>query len=313
MPSRLDKVPTKSFESINEKRDKNPKGIKDREPLEMFTPIPISWIISKTNIRSEYKEEYIKELAESFKTYGQLQPIQVYEEEKGEYVIIFGHCRYRATKEAGINEIKCIIVDKPSDIEIIYKQAIENEQSERLSAIDREAYIKKLRDNGESYEDISTKIGKTVQWIRQCEHAANIRERIPIGFNQAANSLGTADINNFRNASDEDAEEALRLICENPENKKDILENLNKRTIKKHNVGGKRKKKIKNNSGVVSDTPDNQGVDNSSIKFKIIRNENEKSISITKEHSADLTDSQVKSVLDLLYQLYEEKGYNQQK
>ena len=316
MASLLDKAQTRSFVSFKEmlKKDNNSK---EKTNGEQITSIPISLIVSNTNIRSEYINEDLNELAESMKTHGQLQPIQVYEHNI-EYEIIFGHRRYLAAKKAGLIELNCIIVDKPSDIEIVYRQVIENEQSKTLSAKDREAYIKKLRDMGESFNDIAKKIGKTEQWIRQCAIAAEIREENQLVLNGANIGFGTADLHNLRNASKEEIDEAIQLSIENPEQKKSILSNINKRTKKKYNVGGKRKSttKIKNNE-VELNSLDNQKTenlistsDNLLIGFRIIRNEKEKTISITKEHSADLTDFQVNSVLGLLYRIYKEKGYN---
>jgi len=316
--SKLDDVKTRSFESFGEsfrKKDNNPNEKKVKEPL--YTSIPMGLIVTNTNIRSEYFDEDINELAESMKTCGQLQPCQVYEH-KNEYVIIFGHRRYLAAKKAGLSELNCIVVDKPSDIDTIYMQVIENEQAKTLSAKDREAYLKKLKDMGQSFEDIAKKVGKTVSWIRQCTIAAEIREKYKLILNRADINFGTAEIYNFKNASEDEVAKAINQACENPEQKNSILDDINRRTKKKNNVGGKRKNTAKtNNSEMKSDFLDNRSIenpnftsDNSLISFKIIRNENEKSISITKENGADLTDSQVNSVIDLLYQIYTEKGYN---
>jgi len=294
--SKLDDVKTKSFESLAEsfkKKDKNPNEKKVIEPL--YTSIPMDLIVFKTNIRSKYFDEDIIELAESMKSCGQLQPCQVYEE-NDEYVIIYGHRRYLAAKEAGLNELNCIIVDKPSDIDTIYIQVVENEQSKSLSAKDREAYIKKLRDMGQSFEDIAKKVGKTVQWIRQCVIAAEVREENTLILNQANIEFSTTDLYKLRNASEDDFNEALKLTLENPEEKGDILSDINKRRKKKQNVGGKRK---------------NTASDDFLISFRVILDEKEKSFSIMKESIADLTDFQVNSVSDLLCQIYTEKGYNQ--
>jgi ParB family chromosome partitioning protein len=313
MASKLDEVKTRSLEAVWEKKetDKNLKGKKVTEPL--YTSIPMGLIVFKTNIRSEFFDEDINELAVSMKTFGQLQPCQVYEE-NDEYVIIYGHRRYLAAKEAGINELNCIIIDKPSDIDTIYMQVIENEQVKSLSAKDREAYIKKLRDMGESFEVIAQKVGKSVPWIRQCAIAAEVREKNQPVLDKANIEFGTTDIYNFRNATKDEVEEAIKLSCVNPEQKNAFLSDINRRKKKKYNVGGKRKNTT---SEMEPGSLNNQGTikhsisDNSLISFRIILDEKEKSFSIVKVSIADLTDSQVNSVLAPLCQIYEEKGYNQ--
>jgi len=316
--SKLDDVKTRSFDSVwgRKEKDTNPKGKKVKEPL--YTSIPIGLIVFDTNIRSEFTDEDIDELAESMKKYGQLQPCQVYVQ-KNEYVIIFGHRRRLAAEKADLKWLNCIIVDKPSDIDTIYMQVIENEQSKSLSPKEREAYIKKLRDMGQSFEVIAKTVGKTEQWIRQCAIAAEIREKNQHILDQANIEFGTTDVYNFRNASEDDLKEAVQRSIKNPEQKPAILSAINRRTKKKNNVGGKRKNTTEtNNAEMGSGSLDNQGIidqtsisDNILISFRIILDEKEKSFSIMKESIADLTDSQVNSVLAQLCQIYEEKGYKQ--
>ena len=58
--------------------------------------------------RKKFDEDSLKELAQSIKTYGIIQPIIV-EPKDGYYRIIAGERRWRAAKIANLTEIPCLI------------------------------------------------------------------------------------------------------------------------------------------------------------------------------------------------------------
>ena len=205
-----------------------------------ITSIPMELIKFKDNIRTNIDDD-IKEIATSMKIYGQLQPIRVYKEDN-EYFVIFGHRRFLAAKEAGLSEINAEIAPKPNPLELIYLQAIENEQNSSLTPADRETYIHSLIEKGESFQKIAETIGKSEAWIRACEAAYKIRNKYQGLLDKAKLTLSTKDLYALRNASQEQVKEAIVLSKKEPEKLKEILKDLNIRTKKKLNVGGKRKR-----------------------------------------------------------------------
>ena len=238
--ARLSDRPPKSFEDFEEKPVVNKKQPVNEEIKEFFEYLSINTIVSDGNIRKTYNDECINELAESIKKYGQLQPISVYEKNQ-QFVIIFGHRRYLACKQAGLKEVKAILAKEPNSLDKIYQQVIENEQSENLSPEDREAYIKLLKDNGQPFEEIANKIGKSISWVRECSAAFNVRKNYQKILDDANLSLSTHETNLLRNAPKEEVEKAIALVVENPENKIEILKDVNKRNLKKKNVGAKKR------------------------------------------------------------------------
>jgi ParB family chromosome partitioning protein len=228
----------------NIKREEvEPKNTSNNQTKEYYDLVTLELLAFDSNIRSEpeYTDEDINELAESMKKFGQLQPICVYDEKKVNYIILYGHRRYFAAKKLGLKELKCIIVPEPTAIDKIYIQAIENEQSKRLSPQDREKYIKALRDRGESFEDIAHKIGKSVSWVRECSVAANVRLKYQNELETVGIDFSTKDTYSLRNATKEQIDETINELVENPENKNVLLKKINKRTKKKLNVGRKPK------------------------------------------------------------------------
>src|SRR5262249_24202580 len=78
--------------------------------------------------RKEFGQDAIDRLAESFKKYGQLQPIRVrWEAGLAKWVVISGERRYRAALQAGLEQVACIFVeDELTPPEILQEQMIEN-------------------------------------------------------------------------------------------------------------------------------------------------------------------------------------------
>ena len=110
--------------------------------------------------RREFDEESLKELAESIKKYGVLQPLLVKPEGK-RYIIVAGERRWRAAKIAGVKKVPVIIKDY-SDSEIMEISLIENIQREDLNVIDEANGYKRLMEEF-SYrqEDLAEKLSKS--------------------------------------------------------------------------------------------------------------------------------------------------------
>jgi len=269
---------------------------KKERTTEEYGLIPLSQIIFDTNIRSKYDDDSINDLSESMKKYGQLQQIHVYKKKEDNYVIIFGHRRYLAAKKAGLTHAKVVIEPEPKAIDKIYRQAIENEQSESLSPEDREAYIHSLLENGESFKNISQTIGFSESWARECAAAYIVREKYKDFFSDAGITFTSKELYAMRNATEKEVKETVALVKENPEKKREILEVLNKRKKKKMNVGGKRKENV---SSLLKGLK---------ITFDINIDEERKTFSIQKK--ASKTEETLENLLiNVISKYYFDKGY----
>jgi ParB family chromosome partitioning protein len=98
--------------------------------------------------RKEFGQEAIDRLAESFKKYGQLQPIRVrWEAGLAKWVVISGERRYRAAVQAGLDQVACIFVeDELTPAEILQEQMIENCLREDLKPIEQAKAYRQLMD-----------------------------------------------------------------------------------------------------------------------------------------------------------------------
>src|SRR5712692_4344861 len=97
--------------------------------------IPLSDIkVARRNIRTTFDDEKLRELADSIKERGVLQPI-ICRQANGKLELVAGERRWRAAKIVGLKYIPAI-VREVVDSEVTYDQIAENLQREDLSVED---------------------------------------------------------------------------------------------------------------------------------------------------------------------------------
>jgi ParB family chromosome partitioning protein len=138
--------------------------------------------------RREFDEDKLKELADSIRTYGVLQPIVVtrkeYEREDGglgvEYELIAGERRHRASKIAGLREIPALIRAKEDDERVKLELAIiENLQREDISPVDKARAFKQLVEEfGLKHIEIAKKVGKSREFVSNAIRILALPEEI---------------------------------------------------------------------------------------------------------------------------------------
>lgn len=127
--------------------------------------------------RKNFNEEELKELAESIKNYGILQPILV--QKKGtSYEIIAGERRWRAAKLAGLKEVPVVLreYDKQKAMEIAL---IENVQREDLNPIEEaKAYQQLIKEFNLTQEEIAARVSKNRATITNSMRLLKLDEEI---------------------------------------------------------------------------------------------------------------------------------------
>lgn len=109
------------------KEPRTPSGI---------NPVRISQIaVNPFQPRTDFDEEALRELADSIKLQGLIQPITVRQADGGSYQLISGERRLRAAKLAGLTEIPAY-VRTANDQQMLEMALIENIQRENLNAIE---------------------------------------------------------------------------------------------------------------------------------------------------------------------------------
>lgn len=114
--------------------------------------------------RKYFDEEALRELAESIREFGVIQPIVV-KDEGSYYSIIAGERRWRAARLAKLSTVPVIIKDY-NDLQILQVALIENIQRKDLNPIEEAACFRRLVDEYfYKREDIAEKIGRSRQYI----------------------------------------------------------------------------------------------------------------------------------------------------
>jgi len=114
--------------------------------------------------RKVFDKEKLKELTESIKEHGILQPILVVKDENG-YTIVAGERRWRAAKDAGLKSIPAIIKDYTDEKK---KQValIENIQREDLNIVEVAKAVKELMEiDGYTQAEVAKITGKNISSI----------------------------------------------------------------------------------------------------------------------------------------------------
>lgn len=119
---------------------------------------------NKDQPRREFNETLLQELSESIKRYGVLQPLIV-TPEKGQYKIIAGERRWRASKIAGLLKVP-VIVRTSAELEQLEISIVENIQRVDLSPLEQALSIVRLHEIfSVSYEDIAKRLNKAESTI----------------------------------------------------------------------------------------------------------------------------------------------------
>jgi ParB family chromosome partitioning protein len=121
--------------------------------------------------RKFFNEESIKELAESIKIDGLLQPILITKDN----ILIAGERRLRAIKLLGDTVIKAIIFDNADDEKMQTISIIENMQREDLSLYDESFAINELKKMNTDF-NIAKKINKSLTYVKKRIKAIKIIE-----------------------------------------------------------------------------------------------------------------------------------------
>lgn len=142
--------------------------------------------------RSVFDEESLDELTASIRSLGIIQPITVKETDDGQYLIISGERRYRASLKAGLTQIPAYVKTAEDD-NVVEMALIENIQREDLNAIEIALAYQKLIDNyGLTQEQLSERVGKKRTTIANYLRLLKLPAEIQMGLKDKRIDMGHA-------------------------------------------------------------------------------------------------------------------------
>jgi len=137
-------------------------GNDGEEPRDSLATAPVTQIRpGRYQPRTRMDEESLKELAQSIRGQGLMQPILVRTVENGQFEIIAGERRWRAAKMAGLNEVPIVVRDVP-DQAALAMALIENIQRENLNPLEEATGIQRLIDEFKlTHQEAADAVGRS--------------------------------------------------------------------------------------------------------------------------------------------------------
>ncbi len=143
--------------------------------------------------RTEFDETKLKELADSIKENGMIQPIVArHTERDGIYQIIAGERRWRASKILGLDHVP-VILHHMADEDALELAIVENIQRQDLSPVEEAMAYKQLQNEfGYTQEKMAEQLGKSRSYIANMLRLLDLPEEV-LGYLQAGKlSVGHA-------------------------------------------------------------------------------------------------------------------------
>lgn len=207
--------------NIEEKVQQNPVEVV-RELSHSVAMISVDVIeVNPHQPRKDFDPEALRELSESLKVHGVIQPITLRRLDNTHYQIISGERRFRASKLAGLTELPAY-VRIANDQEMLEMALVENIQREDLNAIEVSITYQRLLDECNlTHETLSDRVGKkrsTVSnYLRLLKLPPEIQQSLKIGTLSMGHARALVGVNDL----------ALQLML----HKKTVTENLSVREI----------------------------------------------------------------------------------
>lgn len=149
--------------------------------------------------RREFDEARLKDLADSIRQYGVLQPLVVtrveHEKEDGgivvEYELIAGERRLRASRLAGLLQVPAVIRKDQDPMLKLELAIIENLQREDLNPVDRaRSFLRLSSEFNLSHKEIGKKVGKSREYVSNSLRLLQMPQEILDGLGQGKISEG---------------------------------------------------------------------------------------------------------------------------
>ncbi len=143
--------------------------------------------------RKNFSETELNELVDSIKKYGIIQPLIV-TEKNGDFELIAGERRLRASKILGLEKIPVIIRDASSQ-QKLEVALIENVQRENLNAIETALAYRKLIDEFSlSQEEVASRVSKSRPSVTNTLRLLNLPDEIQAALIEGRISEGHAKL-----------------------------------------------------------------------------------------------------------------------
>jgi ParB family chromosome partitioning protein len=170
-----------------------PVSMQAEAPRNAEILVPIENVVANPNQpRRQFLQEDLDDLTASIKEKGVLQPLIVRPRPNGQYEIVAGERRWRASQAAQLHEVPVLIRDY-SDREMMEVAIIENIQRSDLNAMEEAQSYKQLMDKfGHTQEKMAEALGKSRSHIANLVRLLHLPEDVQILVHERKLSAGHA-------------------------------------------------------------------------------------------------------------------------
>ncbi len=166
------------------------KSVEDRSPDYFFCETDL---ISPNRYqpRIQFSEDELKELCNSIKTQGILQPLLVRKDDIG-YELITGERRLRAAKMAGLSKVP-VVLKNISDAELLEMSIVENIQREDFNPLEEaEAYHRLITEFDLTQDQAAMRVGKSRSAVANFLRLRQLPDQIKANILDGTLSMGHA-------------------------------------------------------------------------------------------------------------------------
>ena len=143
--------------------------------------------------RKDFSPETLRELADSIKEQGIVQPLIV-RERQGHLELIAGERRWRAAQLLGLKEVP-VILREADDRAVLELALIENLQRENLNAIEEaQGYAQLIEQFQLKQEEVATKVGKSRAVVANALRLLKLPPSIQASIREGRLSVGHAKV-----------------------------------------------------------------------------------------------------------------------
>ncbi|RJX23534.1 MAG: ParB/RepB/Spo0J family partition protein [Dethiobacter sp.] len=187
----------------NESIDLKNQGVTEI-PIEKIKPNP-------QQPRKDFAAEKLRELADTIKTYGVIQPVILHKENES-YILVAGERRFRAAQLVGLRTIPAIIKEYYSK-ELMEIALVENLQREDLNPLEEaDAYKRLIEEFGFIQEELSQKVGRSRSAIANSLRLLSLDDEVKKHLTEGRMSPGQARPLLSLSSPEEQRQLALKII-----------------------------------------------------------------------------------------------------
>ncbi len=166
---------------------------KEKDKNQTPQTLPIEFLQrGKYQPRKDMRPEPLKELADSIRVQGIIQPIVVRLVADDKYEIIAGERRWRAAQQASLQEVP-VVIKEIDDRSAMAIALIENIQREDLNALEESEALRRLLDEFEmTHQQVADSVGKSRTTVSNLLRLLDLQNEVKILLGKGLLEMGHA-------------------------------------------------------------------------------------------------------------------------